>query len=156
VTQGDSPAGGAAPAAVVIGDATDGFGAWLEAELLATLRADLAQAENRRVALAATLPDGRVAGGLAASTAYGWLHVEILWISPGHRGTGLGRALMAEAEARGRAIGCHAAWLDTSSPAARAFYERLGYAPFGVLENAPGERPETHRRWFMKKALRPG
>jgi GNAT superfamily N-acetyltransferase len=138
---------------VVIGDAPEGFRERLETELLATLRSDLPQAENRRFTLAATLPDDTIAGGLAASTAYGWLHVDILWIERGHRRAGHGRALMAEAERRARAIGCHAAWLDTSNPAARDFYERLGYAPFGVLENAPGQAPATHRRWFLRKSL---
>jgi hypothetical protein len=48
---------------------------------------------------------------------------------------------------------CHGAWLDTSSVRAERFYGRLGYRPFGALGNGAGERPEGHRRVFMRKCL---
>ena len=43
--------------------------------------------------------------------------------------------------------------LDTSSARAERFYGRLGYRPFGALENGAGERPEGHRRVFLRKRL---
>lgn len=133
------------------GDASAGQN--IETELLRSLREDLLQAENTSFVLSARDAEGRLIGGLVASTSYGWLLVKELWVDKAHRGRSLGRSLMARAEEKARSIGCHGAWLDTSNPDARAFYARLGYEAFGYLANAAGQHPETHRRWFMKKAL---
>jgi GNAT superfamily N-acetyltransferase len=92
-------------------------------------------------------------GSCPSSANYGWLLTKCLWAAQGHRKAGLGRSLMVRAEDKGRALGCHAAWLDTSSPAAMAFYTQLGYTPFGQLANHAGQHPATHCRWFMQKAL---
>ena len=54
-----------------------------------------------------------------------------------------------EAQARG----CHSAWLDTSRADAYAFYLRLGYDLLAALENRPGQPPEGHRRWLLRKSL---
>lgn len=94
---------------------------------------------------------GRLVGGLVGGTAYGWLLVKILWVAEDLRGQGFGTRLMDEAERAARARGCHGAWLDTSSRRAEAFYRRLGYAPFGALENQPGEAAQGHRRAFLAK-----
>lgn len=125
----------------------------IETELLRSLRATLPQSDNQGFVLSAKSERGELVGGLTASTSYGWLLVKNLWVAETQRGKGLGRALMAKAETKARDLGCHGAWLDTSSPDARRFYERLGYETFGQLSNATGQTPETHRRWFMKKAL---
>lgn len=62
---------------------------------------------------------------------------------------------MSRAEAGWRALGCHGAWLDTSSPEARRFYLALGYVDFAFLANGPSDDPPEHCRWFMKKVLTP-
>ena len=46
--------------------------------------------------------------------------------------------------------------LDTSSRDAERFYARLGYKPFGTLENREGERPSGHRRVFLAKRFASG
>jgi len=125
----------------------------IEAELLRSLRATLPQSDNQGFLLSARSEDGDLAGGLTASTSYGWLLVKTVWVAESQRRNGLGRMLMDEAEKKARDLGCHGAWLDTSSPDAMRFYQRLGYETFGRLSNATGQAPETHRRWFMKKAL---
>ena len=58
----------------------------------------------------------------------GW--VNYLAVDPTRRRSGLGRALMAEAEGRLGARGCPKINLQvrTSNPSAIAFYERLGFA----------------------------
>ena len=58
----------------------------------------------------------------------GW--VNYLAVDPTRRRSGLGRALMAEAEGRLGARGCPKINLQvrTSDPSAIAFYERLGFA----------------------------
>src|SRR5215471_1971064 len=67
----------------------------------------------------------RIAAGLAGDTYCGWLFVKYLWVSDGLRGRGVGRELMARAEALALARGCHSAWLDTFSFQARGFYQKL-------------------------------
>lgn len=123
----------------------------IDVELTKALRGGLPQAENTSFALSARDTEGKLVGGVMASTSYGWMLVKMLWIAEAHRGRGLGRDLMEQAEERARQIGCHGAWLDTSSPEAMRFYAGLGYVPFGELANAAGQHPETHSRWFMKK-----
>ena len=125
----------------------------IEDALLRSLRETLPQFENAAFVLSAKAPDGDLVGGLTAATSYGWLLIKTLWVADTHRRQGLGRALMERAEDKAKEIGCHGAWLDTSSPDAMRFYIRLGYETFGQLANAPGQHPDTHRRWFMKKAL---
>ena len=103
--------------------------------------------------LTVVLPDpasGAPVGGMLARTGHGYLHVRYLAVPEGMRGQGFGRRLMAAAEAEAMRRGCHAAWLHTLSFQARAFYERLGYVVFGVLE----DYPPGHQALFMRKALR--
>jgi hypothetical protein len=45
--------------------------------------------------------------------------------------------------------GCRGAYLDTFSYQARPFYEKLGYAVFGTLD----DYPPGHQRFFMRKRL---
>ena len=138
--------------AVTIDEGDDAVAATVEANLLAALRR-APQGTNTAFTLAARDGDGGLVGGLSATTAYGWLLVKTLWVDDAARGQGIGRALMARAEARARDLGCHGAWLDTSSASARGFYERLGYAAFGRLVNNGDAVPAGHRRWFMQKPL---
>jgi len=125
----------------------------IENALLGSLHATLPQSENTSVILTASDDKGSMIAGLTASTSYGWLLIKTLWVSEANRSAGLGRALMSCAEAKAKSVGCHGSWLDTSNPSAKAFYDRLGYETFGTLENALGQHPSSHRRWFMKKTL---
>ena len=125
----------------------------IEARLLEALAVTNTQSVNSGFTLACHGDDRTLLGGLTASTSYGWLLIKTLWVNEANRGTGLGRKLMLEAEARGRDLGCHAAWLDTSSSTAHGFYQRLGYKDFGTLRNEPGDIPKDHSRWFMMRRL---
>src|SRR5712664_4261246 len=55
-----------------------------------------------------------------------WLFVNLLWVHADLRRGGIGRGLLAEAERRGAALGCHSVWLDTFSFQAPEFYRTLG------------------------------
>jgi len=90
-----------------------------------------------------------VIGGLWGGTGYGWLFTQLLVVPEALRGQGLGRKLMAMAEAEAVQRACHAAWLDTFEFQAKAFYERLGYRCFGEL----GDYPKGFARYFMQKSL---
>lgn len=93
-------------------------------------------------------PDGTMLAGLVAEVALGWLFVEKFWIDESLRGQGLGSAMLARAEAEGRARGAIGVHLYTSSFQAPGFYRRQGYTELGML----AERPAGHTRyWFAKR-----
>jgi GNAT superfamily N-acetyltransferase len=94
--------------------------------------------------------EGAIVAGLAGETYCGWLFIRYLWVSEDLRGRGVGRELMAQAEARARDRGCHSAWLDTFSFQAPGFYQKLGYEEFGRLDYPP-----HHQRHFLRKQLSP-
>lgn len=128
--------------------------ATIEAELLEALSNTLPQARNSRFLVAARDDQGKLLGGLTANTSYGWLLIKTLWVDSTARGQGIGVELVHIAEKRALEAGCHAAWLDTSNPDAMGFYSNCGYESFGELANLPGQYPETHHRWFMRKSLK--
>ena len=68
--------------------------------------------------------------------------VEGVRVAADRRGQGLGAAMMADAEARARSAGCRLIQLTSNAARgrARAFYERLGYAPTHVGFKLPLDR----------------
>lgn len=125
----------------------------IERRLLATLRATAPGGAYGPLVLEARDADDALVGGLVGFVSYGWLLTKALWIAEPRRGQGLGRRLMAAAEAEAIARGCHSAWLDTSSAGAYAFYRKVGYGELARLENGPGRPPEGHRRWLVRRSL---
>ncbi|MBX9699443.1 MAG: GNAT family N-acetyltransferase, partial [Acetobacteraceae bacterium] len=95
--------------------------------------------------------DGKVTSGLAGELYAGWLFIRFFYLEEALRRQGIGRAIIAAAEARAAARGCHSAWVDTFSFQAPDFYRKQGYEEFGRLDYPPrGERI------FLKKPLTPG
>ncbi|WP_417386282.1 GNAT family N-acetyltransferase [Gimesia sp.] len=90
-----------------------------------------------------------IIAGLVGFTLWEWLYIETLAVDANHRGQGLGRRLVLEAERIARARNCHAAWVDTFSFQAPEFYSRLGYTPFGTLPDFP----DGQQRIFFRKEL---
>ena len=90
---------------------------------------------------------GRIVGGLAAETYYGWMFVSLLWIDDKHRRKGIGTSLMQRAETEARSRGVTNVWLDTFGFQAEGFYKKLGYRPFGRLQDFP---PGFSRIWLTK------
>lgn len=75
--------------------------------------------------------------GFAAIEYEAWHARLVLWhlyVSPTRRRSGIGRALLARAEAHGRARGARRVWLETTSANVPgiAAYERLGYSLCGL------------------------
>ncbi|MGC2413398.1 MAG: GNAT family N-acetyltransferase [Stellaceae bacterium] len=91
---------------------------------------------------------GEIRAGLIGHIYAGWLFVNLLWVHADLRRGGIGRGLLAQAERRGAALGCHSAWLDTFSFQAPEFYRKLGYQEFARLDYPP-----DHQRIFLKKQL---
>lgn len=121
--------------------------------VLAPLRAyNIARAGDPRarpVAILLTDEDGTRVGGLWGRLAYDWLFVELLAVPEDRRGGGHGTALIREAERIARADGAVGLWLDTYEFQARGFYEKLGFALFGTLD----DHPVGQRRFFLQKRL---
>ena len=90
---------------------------------------------------------GRIVGGLAAETYYGWMFVSQLWLDDKHRRQGLGTSLMQGAESEARSRGVTNVWLDTFGFQAEGFYKKLGYRPFAQLMDFP---PGFSRIWLTK------
>jgi GNAT superfamily N-acetyltransferase len=93
---------------------------------------------------------GTILGGLWGGTNFAHLHIDLLFVPEKLRGSGLGRQMMLRAEQEAKTRGCRGAWLDTYSFQARGFYEHLGYAVFGTLD----DYPPGQSRIFLRKLLR--
>src|ERR1700691_1951321 len=109
-------------------------------ELFKALRAYNAAAAGKpdHRPLAVTIRDkGKIIGGLIAETYYGWMYVNVLWVSEQHRGKGLGRSLLQTAEVEARKRGVHNVFLASFSFQAPKFYASLGYREFGRLKEFP-------------------
>jgi GNAT superfamily N-acetyltransferase len=78
--------------------------------------------------------DGAVAGFIMVVGD----EVEQVYVSSGHRGTGVAAALLAEAERQVHANGHGKAWLAVvaGNARARAFYERAGWVDEGPFDYA--------------------
>jgi ribosomal protein S18 acetylase RimI-like enzyme len=88
--------------------------------------------------------------GLVGSAYAGWLYISDLWVAAGLRRRGIGRQLLALAEARAMALECHSARLDTFSFQAPDFYCKFGWEVLATLD-----QPPDHCRLLLKKSLKP-
>ena len=130
-----------------------GAAAELEQALIAGLVAynteQAGSSHHQVVAIAVRDGEGNICGGLSGAINWNWLFVKLLWVGESLRGQGYGTALIAAAEREALAHGCDHVYLDTFSFQARGFYERLGYAVFGQLEDFP----PGHTRYFLQKRI---
>lgn len=92
---------------------------------------------------------GAVRGGLLADIWGGWMHIRFIWVDEALRGQGYGGQLVTAAEEEARAKGIRNAYLETFSFQARPFYEGMGYAVFGELQDFP----PGQNYYFLRKAL---
>ena len=92
---------------------------------------------------------GKILGGLSGATFWSWFYIQFFWLPEHLRGAGLGRGILARAEAEARARGCLGVWLDSFSFQAPSFYAKLGYREFGRLKDFPA----GHDRVWMTKTL---
>lgn len=89
-----------------------------------------------------------IRAGLIGHLYAGWLFINLLWVHAELRGTGIGTGLVAQAERRAIAFGCHSAYVDTFSFQGPDFYPKFGYEVFATLPYPP-----DHQRIFLKKRL---
>ena len=91
-----------------------------------------------------------IAGCVARMYCWNVAYIDSLWVDIKYRGNGLGARLLAEIEKTAKAKGCYLIHLDTFDFQAKEFYEKQGYAVFGVLENCP----KGHCRYYFTKKLK--
>ena len=112
----------------------------LRAGIVAALRAANEAAAgpggNRLLAVGVRDASGAAVGGLWGEIKRGFLFVELLALGPA-RSRGLGRQVMALAEAEARRRGLDGMWLHTWTFQAPGFYEKLGFTECGRIPGYP-------------------
>lgn len=88
-------------------------------------------------------------GGLTGSLWAGWLHIPVLWLEEGARGTGQGSRLLRAAEVYAYGRGAWHAHVSSFTFQAPGFYKKHGYEVFGELDDYPG----GHSHVFLRKRL---
>lgn len=122
------PASAADAAAVAAVEAVATLNPWTERSVGEVLAAP------STVGFVAVDGAGAIIGHLLASVAAGEGEILTLAVEPSARRRGVGRALIGACEARWRALGVDAAWLEVRADnvAARALYAERGWLDAGV------------------------
>lgn len=89
-----------------------------------------------------------VHGGIIFTVLWNGMEINSLWVEESLRGQGYGRTLVTTAEQEAKKIGCTFAYTNTFSWQAPEFYKKLGYKPFGTLDDFPPGKTLTY---LMKK-----
>jgi GNAT superfamily N-acetyltransferase len=122
-------------------------------EIAGSLAAEIAErfgpSDAQPVSIVLQSAEGATVAGLNGVSHWRWLYVRHVFVAPARRGQGLGRELMALAEREARGRGCVGIYLDTFSEGAASFYERLGFARCGRIEDFP----PGGARIFLRKKL---
>ncbi|WP_191013797.1 GNAT family N-acetyltransferase [Treponema zioleckii] len=93
--------------------------------------------------------NGNVIAGLLGGTYWGWMHIDILFVSEAFRKQGLGSRLLVAAEKEAIKRGCHSVHVDTMSWQAPEFYKKYGYRIISELEDIP----KGHKKFHLIKDL---
>ncbi|MFE5741502.1 GNAT family N-acetyltransferase [Streptomyces celluloflavus] len=139
------------PPAIVVTDLADADDVALISDGLDAFNVQEAGTDDRRP-LAVLVKDpetGRVLGGLTGRTSLGLLFVDLFYLPPALRGSGIGSEILRQAEREGRNRGCRSGVLYTITFQAPDFYRRHGWHAFGEI---PCDPPGTSRV-FMTKDL---
>ena len=98
--------------------------------------------------------EGKVIGGISASTQVRVMYLETLWVADEYRKRGYGRDLVLAAERVGFDRGCITSHTWSLSFQAPGFYQKIGYEilgiydgyPDGITESVLGKHLEPHPR----------
>jgi len=121
--------------------------ALLEAHVAAAAAAASGLGEEQEFAILARRDDGRIVAGISGIVWGGYCELQAMWVEKSLRGRGLGRTLLAGAEAEARRRGCGLVVFHAYDLSPRGLYERLGYETVGVIENCPAG---SAARWYRK------
>ncbi|MEV6107024.1 GNAT family N-acetyltransferase [Streptomyces sp. NPDC051940] len=91
-------------------------------------------------------------GGLTGRTSLGLFFVDLFYLPPQLRGSGLGREILRRAEDEAHARGCRTAVLYTITFQAPGFYRKQGWK---LLGKVPCDPPGTSRVFMTKELTAP-
>ncbi|MER5275489.1 GNAT family N-acetyltransferase [Streptomyces sp. NPDC002809] len=94
----------------------------------------------------------RAVGGLTGRTSLGLFFVDLFYLPPQLRGSGLGRVILRQAEKEAMTRGCRTAVLYTISFQAPGFYRKQGWRCLGEV---PCDPPGTSRVFMTKELAAP-
>lgn len=134
---------------IVVTERVDPDWTALVGEGLNRLNDERAGYTDRQALAVVVKQDGHVVGGALGRSSLGLLFLDLFYLPPSLRGSGLGSDVLAQFEAEGRRRGCRSGVLYTISFQAPGFYEKCGWQRFGEVECDP---PGTSRV-FMTKTL---
>ncbi|WP_329538662.1 GNAT family N-acetyltransferase [Streptomyces sp. NBC_01220] len=110
-------------------------------------------ADRRPLAVLVRDPDThQVVGGLTGRTSLGLFFLDLFYLPPRLRGSGLGTVLLRQAEDEARARGCRTAVLYTITFQAPGFYQKHGWKRLGEV---PCDPPGTSRVFMTKELTAP-
>lgn len=93
--------------------------------------------DARLLSVVARSPDGKFLGGLQGYTWGGYCEIRTIFIVAAQRRRGLGRQMLAAAEAEAIRRGCGQVILSTHGFQAPGFYEGLGYNSLAQIPDCP-------------------
>jgi GNAT superfamily N-acetyltransferase len=111
---------------------------------------ELPQHAPRPLIVVTTNSHDDVIAGLIGETQFAWLKISIMAVAEPSCRQGIGRSLLEAAEIESIRRGCSHAYVDTMDYQAPGFYERMGYAVAGRLENWDSH---GHSKLFLTKRL---
>lgn len=121
-------------------------------EIAACLGAEIAARFGPRdetsLSILARAADGTVVGGLNGVIHWRWLYIRHLWVAGAERGAGIGRRLLATAEAEARCRSCVGVYVDTFDTGVACYYERTGFTRSGEIADLP---PGARRIYLAKR-----
>lgn len=145
-------AAGAGPGEPILAEPTVEDVAFLEDRLYEFNVEATGCSDGRGLGVFVRAADGRIRAAAAGHSWGGTCDLKQVWVEPGLRRRGLGRRLLALAEAEARRRGCAQIVLTTHDFQAPDFYRRLG---FELLAEIP-DYPAGHRHLVLRKRLAPG
>lgn len=94
---------------------------------------------------------GKIVGGIKAEHYEKWMFIKLFWVSDQLRGKGYGQKLMAQVEAKAKALGCRTMLVDTYSFQAPKFYLAYGFKQYTQIENNPIDGVARH--YYIKHLI---
>lgn len=78
------------------------------------------------------------------------VYVDMLWVSENHRGSGIGKSLLAQVEIEARKRNIMQCTLDTYSFQAEKFYLKQGYKKIGIIN----DYIDGYDRIYLRKIIK--